>query len=63
MPSTQTTFSLWTRCKLSISTFNNRRFNFATCFFKCKTSSCDVERFSTDPTPLPYGVVSLQKIS
>lgn len=56
-------FSRCVRCKLSISTFNNRRFSFATCFLKCKASSCDVERFSIDPTPLPNcGVPSLKNI-
>lgn len=59
-PSTHTTFSLWVLCKLSISTFSSRLFSFETCFLKCKTSSWAVERFSTDPTPEPYGVASLK---
>lgn len=54
-------FSRCVLCKLSISTFKRRRLSFATVFLKCKTSSCDWERFSTDPMPLICGASSLQK--
>lgn len=62
MPSAQIIFSRCVRCRLSISTFNKRRLSFATCFLKCKASSWAVDRFSTEPIPLPTycGVPSLK---
>lgn len=60
-PRAQIIFSRCVRCKLSISTFSKRRLSFATVFLKCNISSCAVERFSTEPTPLPnWGVPSLK---
>ena len=60
-PTMQRIFSRCVRCKLSISTFKSRRFNFATCFLKCSISSWDCERFSTEPIPLKCGTSSLKK--
>lgn len=57
----QMIFSRWFRCKLSISTFSNLRCIFDTCLRKCNTSSWAVERFSTEPIPLPNCDVSSLK--